>query len=247
MTGWNAFGTTDVGLVRARNEDAFAVDDDIGCYLVADGLGGSPGGDVASAMARDIVLDTLRRNRGSLADDAANVLGRAVRAANAAILYVSSHDPTLTGMGTTLSVLWLGANAGQGWIAQIGDSRVYRHDAKGLTQITEDHTFAMASVRAGLINLEEARISPGWHALTRAVGVDAEVEADIIATDTGDTDAYLLCSDGLTGMVDDGEIDRLLSAHASDPRAACEALINAAVFNGGRDNVTVVVAYRRPG
>lgn len=245
MTGWRAFGTTDVGLVRVRNEDAFAVDDDIGCYLVADGLGGPPGGDVASAMARDIVLDTLRRNRESLADDAAKVLDRAVRAANAAILHASRDDPARTGMGTTLSILWLGGDAGPGWVAQVGDSRVYRRDARRLAQITEDHTVAMESVRAGLMTLEEARVSPRWHVLTRAVGIDAEAEVDIFATDTGDADAYLLCSDGLTGMVDDGEIDDLLRASAPDPRAACAALVDAAVVNGGRDNITVVVIYRQ--
>ena len=245
--GWSAFGATDVGLVRARNEDAFAVDAELGCYLVADGLGGHPGGDVASALARDAVLDVLGRQRNALAaGEAAGVLEDAIGAANASILGTGRADVSLEGMGTTLSVLWLGA-AARGYIAHVGDSRIYRLDRAGLTQLTEDHTLGMELVRARAMTLEEAEQSSAWHQLTRAVGLHNELSVDGFPVEVAGADALLLCTDGLTGMVGDGEIARLLRANKPDPGTACEALIGAALRNGGHDNVTVVVLYPRAG
>ncbi len=245
-TGWNAFGVTDIGLVRARNEDAFAVDDDLACYLVADGLGGHSGGDAASALARDRVLDRLRDERDALsAEHAGGALERAVLAANAAVRSAAAADPSLAGMGTTLSILWAGA--AQGWIAHVGDSRVYRLDARGLAQITEDHTVAMELVRERALTLAEARESWLWNQLTRAVGIDENLTPDVFQADTTDAEAFLLCSDGLTEMVEDAAIERLLHDHAGEPKAACEALVDAALHAGGHDNVTAVVLYPRSG
>ncbi len=244
---WVAFGATDVGLVRKRNEDAFAVDDEIGCHLVADGLGGHPGGDVASRIARDAVCAALRRDQAALAaGEAADVLERAVLAAHTAVLQAARGDPSLESMATTVSVLWLGGG-GRGAIAHVGDSRVYRLDDAGLTQLTEDHTMAMELVRSGTITLDEARNSVAWDILTRSVGFADGDAVDGFAVDVAGARAFLVCSDGLTGMVDDGEIARLLRAHAPDPEATCAALIDAAVANGGIDNVTVVVVYPRGG
>ncbi len=242
---WVAFGATDLGLVRERNEDAFAVDQKIGCYLVADGLGGQPGGDVASRLARDAVRGALRRQRRALAaGDVEGVLEGAVRAAHRRIRRIGRDDPALARMATTLSVLWLGG-AGRGCAAHVGDSRIYRLDRRGLVQLTEDHSMAMEMVRSGTITLEEAMESVAWDFLTRTVGVADEVAVDGFAVETAGAEAFLVCSDGLTGMVDDGEIARLLRAHAPDPEAACAALIEAALSGGGLDNVTVVVVYPR--
>ena len=242
---WAAFGASDLGRVRERNEDAFAVDREIGCYLVADGLGGQPGGDVASRLARDAVRGTLRRQRRALAaGEVEGVLEGAVRAAHRRIRRTGRDDPALARMATTLSVLWLGG-AGRGCAAHVGDSRIYRLDRRGLVQLTDDHSVAMEMVRAGTITLEEAMESVAWDVLTRTVGVADEVAIDGFAVETAGAEAFLVCSDGLTGMVDDGGIARLLRAHAPDPEAACAALIEAALSGGGIDNVTVVVVYPR--
>ncbi len=237
--GWTAFGASDVGLVRARNEDAFAVDLELGCYLVADGLGGHRGGDVASALARDSVLESLRRDtpaRGDVED----ALERAVRAGNTAILEASRQQPSLAGMGTTLSMLWL-EGADNAFAAHVGDSRIYGLHETAMTLLTEDHTVGMELVRAGMMTIERAERSAVWHQLTRAVGLDERVAVDVFAV--APANAFLLCSDGLTGMVDDDTIERLLRAHAPDPEAACAALVDAAIANGGDDNVSVVVLY----
>ncbi|MEE8274032.1 MAG: protein phosphatase 2C domain-containing protein [Alphaproteobacteria bacterium] len=244
MTGWIAFGTTDIGLLRERNEDAYALDGALGCYLVADGMGGHRGGDVASATARDAALNTLRAGAERLADDPAAGLARAICAANAAVHHAAGRDPALHGMGTTLSLLWLGDD-GEAAAAHVGDSRIYRLDGERLTQITVDHTQAEALVGAGYMTREEARHSPAGHMLTRGVGLDAGVEVDAFAVDAAAAHAFLLCSDGLTGMVADDAIASILRGHAGDPAAACEALIDAAITGGGHDNVTVVVVYRR--
>ncbi len=245
--GWAAYGATHIGLVRARNEDAFAADEGLGCYLVADGLGGHRGGGVASALARDAVLEVMAGERDALAaGEAAAVLDRALRAANETILERAGGDPSLEGMATTLSVLWLGGDGG-GRVAHVGDSRVYRLDPAGLSLLTDDHTLGMEMVRTGAMTLEEAEQSAAWHRLTRAVGLEPDAAVDGFAVETADADAFLVCSDGLTGMVDDGEIVRLLRDRGPEPKAACDALIEGALRNGGYDNVTAVVLYPRRG
>lgn len=243
MTAWTAFGASDIGCVRARNEDAFAVADDLGLYLVADGMGGHAGGAVASRLARDGVVDYLRRaNRASI--PVGDLLARAVAAANAAVRARAAREPDLAGMGTTLTALWLPPGSAGGIVAHVGDSRVYGLGDDGvLAQLSDDHSVAMERVRAGAISLAQARRSAGWNWLTRAVGIDEWIAADVFPV--AGQRAFLLCSDGLTGMVDDIEIGRLLRHHADDPRAAREALIEAAITAGGDDNVTVIVVHDR--
>ncbi len=242
---WVAFGATDVGRLRERNEDAFSVDEEVGCYLVADGLGGLPCGDVASRLARGAARGYLRRRRAALvAGTAGDVLGRAVGAAHRRILRAAIADPSLEGMATTLSVLWL-VDGGRGHVAHVGDSRVYRLGRGGLSQLTEDHTVAMDMVRSGEATIEEAEQSFAWDLLTRTVGGHGEVAFDAFAVEGAGAEAFLLCTDGLTGMVGDADIARLLRAHAPDARAACRVLIDAAISGGGYDNVTAVVVYPR--
>ena len=237
---WAGAGNTDIGLVRARNEDAYGLDDALGVYLVADGLGGHQGGNVASALAHDAVLATLQEGHGGPPDAVPALLEAAVRHANSRIRYRAESEPALHGMGTTLTLLWLGDDT-HGHAAHVGDSRLYRLDGEQLSQISEDHTLGMEMVRAGVMTLAEAEHSFAWHRLTRAVGLDATVEVDVVPVDAAGADAFLLCSDGLTGMVGDDDIARLMRAALPDPRFAGEALIDAALAAGGNDNVTVVV------
>ena len=248
MAGWSAFGLSDIGHSRARNEDAFAIADDLGCVLVADGLGGHSGGDVASRLARDTVVATLGDARRELAGGGAGAaLSRAMDAANLAVARAADADPALAGMGTTLTVLWLhpaaaaAGGASTGWVAHAGDSRVYRLGPGGLVQLTEDHNLAWEMMRAGSLSPSDAARSLLSNRLTRAVGIDECLEADVFAVEAAGAEAFLLCSDGLTGMVDDAAIEHGLRAHAGAPQAACRALVDAALANGGRDNVTVVV------
>lgn len=237
---WAGAGNTDIGLVRARNEDAFGLDNALGVYLVADGLGGHQGGNVASALARDAVLEALQEGGDRLPDGAPALLDEAVQNANDRIRYRAEGEPALHGMGTTLTLLWLEDDA-RGHAAHVGDSRLYRLDGWSLSQISEDHTLGMEMVRAGVMTLAEAEHSFAWHRLTRAVGLDAALEVDVVPVDAAGADAFLLCSDGLTGMVADDDIARLMRGALPDPRAAGEALIDAALAAGGHDNVTVVV------
>ncbi len=249
---WAAFGATAVGRVRERNEDAFSVDGEVGCYLVADGLGGLPGGDVASRLARGAARAYVRRRRAALAADTAaagtvaDVLERAVAAAHRSVKRAAAADPSLEDMATTLSLLWLG-DAGRGHVAHVGDSRIYRLGGDGLAQLTEDHTVAMDMVRAGEATIDEAKGSYGWDLLTRTVG-GGESAVETFAVESAGAEAFVVCTDGLTGMVAERDIAGALRAHAPDPEAACAALIGAALDGGGHDNVTVVVVYpRRPG
>ncbi|MFQ5785385.1 MAG: PP2C family protein-serine/threonine phosphatase [Alphaproteobacteria bacterium] len=239
---WRAFGASDVGSVRARNEDVFAIDDVLGCCLVADGLGGHPAGDVASAMARAAALEALRAAPEQLAADPRGALERAVRRANATVHRAAGKDPALRNMGTTLTLLRIEPAGGRGCIAHVGDSRAYRLDASGFRQLTEDHTLALEMLRAGLITPEEARRTPARHRLIRAVGLDDNVAVDVFPVEAAGAGAFLLCSDGLTGMVEDSAIAAILRDRAPDAEAACHALIAAALEGGGEDNVTVVVA-----
>ena len=241
---WLSAGSSDIGFVRARNEDSFAVDDALGCYLVADGLGGHAAGDVASRVARDALLNSLRGADAPNGAERIAILGRAVRGANAAVRYAARESVELTDMGTTLSVLWR-APGGAGFaLAHVGDSRIYRLDAARLVCITDDHSAAMEMVRKGAMTLEEAEDSALWNQLTRAVGLYEDVEVDAFDVDVAKAEALLLCTDGLTGMIGDREIERILGDRSPDPRAACESLIGAAIDQGGHDNITVVVLYR---
>ncbi|MCH7928975.1 MAG: serine/threonine-protein phosphatase, partial [Proteobacteria bacterium] len=198
VPGWAAWGLSDTGYVRERNEDAFAVDAGLGCYLVADGLGGHRGGEVASRLARDTVLAALAE--AGAAADAGAVLAGAMDAANSAIRRAAEADPALLGMATTVSLLWLPPwdGEGRGWVAHAGDSRVYRLGQGGLIQLTDDHNRAGEMVRAGAMTPARAERSLLSHGITRAAGIDAALEADVFALGTADAEAFLLCSDGLS-------------------------------------------------
>ncbi len=244
---WAVAAASETGWVRRRNEDAFAVEPALGVFLVADGLGGHAAGDVASRTARDAALNRLRAEGAPDAERAEAALARAVDAANRAVRAAAAREPALHGMGTTLSVLWLDAAGARGAFAHVGDSRIYRLDADGLRQITDDHTVAMERARAGLIDAEAARLGPGWHRLTRAVGLFDSLAVDAAAFDCAAAEGFLLCTDGLTDMLDDRAIAKALRDAAPDAEAAARGLIDGALAAGGVDNVTVVVLFARRG
>jgi len=235
MTIWVAQGGSHVGLVRRQNEDSFAMAEDIGCYLVADGLGGHAGGEVASAVAIEAALAVLRERPEALRD--------AMTAANNAVQQRARKDSGLTGMGTTLSILRLTETAAE--IVHVGDSRIYAWSPDGLVQLTRDHTAGADLVEAGAMPLEQARRSGVWHQLTQAVGIEPVLRPQTADFPLEDTQSFLLCSDGVTDMLSDLRIADVLGDYVGEPDSAVEALIQKALAGGGEDNATALVVTRR--
>ena len=226
---------THVGRVRQQNEDAAWMDEKLAIFAVADGMGGHQAGEVASMLAIEAVKRMARAN----AEPGITLLREAVSEANEAILGHAQKNPECAGMGTTLSLMW--KRKDYMYIAHVGDSRIYRLRGGVLEQITEDHSLVAEFVKSGLITQEQARTHPRRNIITRALGTPGETEPDILATDTKKGDIWLLCSDGLTGMVEDAEIERILN-RCSLERAA-DMLLKQALRAGGRDNITLIL-YR---
>ncbi len=240
---WQAAHRTDTGRVRPQNEDSLLVRPDLGVYAVADGMGGHAAGEVASAIAVATIEQETERSAAS-GQSPFDVAANAVRAANAAILADAHQDPARQGMGTTASVL-ITPDDVRYRIAHVGDSRAYLLRDDDLRQITVDHTWVHEQVRKGVLTEEGARRHPFASVLTRVLGTEQDVLVDVIDGDTRPGDVFLLCSDGLTAVLDDTTLRLVLSRPDSlDARAA--ALIRAALDAGGPDNITVVLVAHVP-
>lgn len=225
---------TDVGRVREANEDSYFVQAPL--FVVADGMGGHIAGDVASATAVEVVQNQSARADASDPESLAAI----VRDANSAIYEKAAADQTLHGMGTTCTLLMIdGANA---QFAHVGDSRAYLLRNGQLRQVTEDHTLVGRMVAEGRLQPEEAEHHPQRSIITRALGVDADIDVDLISLELADDDRILLCSDGLNAMVGAPEIQEVL-AHENDPQKAADQLVERAIAAGGEDNITVVVVH----
>jgi protein phosphatase len=230
---------SDTGRMRQRNEDAFGEferDDGARLLVVADGMGGHAGGEVASRIAVEAIGAVFLRE-AEAAPEAGLRLGFAE--ANAHIHHVAEDTPGLFGMGTTATAVWLAAD-GSGVAAHVGDSRVYRLRGSRLACLTADHSWVAEELRAGRLDPAEAPVHPLRHALLRALGVDREVEVDVAALALRPGDRLLLCSDGLWGELPEDAIGRELARGA--PERCARALVDAANRAGGRDNITVLVA-----
>jgi len=228
---------SDVGRRRQANEDRYALDPDLGLFLVADGMGGHRVGCTASELASAAVLaaiHTLQDAPASLAER----LRYAVSAANREIFSVAAEQSELAGMGTTLVVLLAGEERVS--LAHVGDSRAYLVRAGGIRQLTDDHSLVAELLRRHKISEDDAREHPHRHVLTRALGVRPTVEPDLAELTPLDGDVFVLCSDGLTGHLEDGEIAKIVSAH-TDLEAAARALVECANQRGGEDNITTVL------
>lgn len=224
---------TDIGKLRKQNEDAAYINEERAVFAVADGMGGHLAGEVASRMAVEAV------EQMALANDAPGIaaLREAVASAHETILAHAQSHIECAGMGTTLSVLWMGKN--YVYIAHVGDSRIYRLRGEALEQITQDHSLVEELVRAGLITREQARTHPRRNIITRALGTHGENEPDLLVTDVRAGDLFLLCTDGLSGMVPDEDIRAALLGH--DMETAADRLLAMALGAGGRDNVTLIL------
>jgi protein phosphatase len=244
-------GRSDVGRKRDFNEDAFAVDLNNGLFAIADGMGGAAAGEVASGLAIATLTDFIARTAGPAAAERpygyderlslqANRLRSAILLANEKIYRTIEEHEEMKGMGTTL-VAVLARDSGV-CIGHVGDSRIYLCRDGALQQITNDHSWVNEQVALGLLSREEASRHPFRNVITRALGSREQVAPDLMELPLSPRDRLLLCSDGLTNMLDDQRILQVLRDHPEDTDAAADALVAQANEAGGEDNVTVIVA-----
>ena len=241
---WESASITDRGLHRPNNEDALLDDIGIALFAVADGMGGHAAGEVASRIAVDAVAREAAAGRKPRAN-AADPLVRAFTLANREIRRKGRAEPEKRGMGTTLSVLSGNTGSSRGVIVHVGDSRVYRARSGRLEQLTRDHTWVQERVDAGVLTPEQARTHPYASILTRVLGTEERLIPDVFALDIEPGDVFLLCSDGLTGMVSDAEIESTLRREEPLQQLA-ERLVAMAKAGGGLDNVTLVLVKALP-
>jgi protein phosphatase len=244
----NVARLTDVGLVRDHNEDAVASDLSIGLLVLADGMGGYKAGEVASEVAvltlTSELTEAMRRKSvprflpGLLPE--AQMLMHAVERANATISQISQEQPQCAGMGTTLVVGIFTDN--KLVVGHIGDSRMYRLRNLTLTQLTEDHSLLQEQLNAGLITPQQAKVSLHKNLVTRALGIDEMVDLEVQEFAVEVNDIYLLCSDGLTDLVDDEIISQILIDAQDNIEHAAARLVRTANEYGGKDNISVVIA-----
>lgn len=238
-----------MGLLREHNEDAVASDLSIGLLLLADGMGGYKAGEVASEIAALMIAAEITesmQNKTSIGKSEPNRLPEslmlidAVEKTNAIIYQISQKQPQCAGMGTTLVVSIFTDN--KLVVGHIGDSRMYRLRGETLTQLTEDHSWIQEQINAGLITREQALLANNKNLVTRALGIDPKVELELQEFDVEVNDIYLQCSDGLSDLVDDAEITKVLLEANGNITHAADKLIQAANENGGTDNISVVIA-----
>lgn len=247
MTAIDARGLTDVGLARQHNEDCFAIDEERCLYVVADGMGGHSHGEVASKLSVDSICEFVSGTgeENAVVGDGdenlqphSNLLKQSILKAQSAVLNAIEGDLALSGMGTTVVGLMVKDEIGA--IAHVGDSRMYRVRGAAFELMTQDHTWVNEQVMAGYLSEEQARTHPLRNVVTRALGGEAEVDVDLQEVRVEKGDVFVLCSDGLTGMLRDEEILQLLASEP-DLNTACQNLIAAANARGGADNITVVL------
>ncbi|MEN8168753.1 MAG: Stp1/IreP family PP2C-type Ser/Thr phosphatase [Pseudomonadota bacterium] len=234
MSAWKMTGLTDAGRVREHNEDAIAWDTEQGWAVLADGMGGHNAGEVASAIAVEVISEQF--NTTGTAEPAA-ILQAAVEQANSAIYQQATSQPRLHTMGTTVVAIRLDGQTLH--CAHVGDSRLYRLRGGELQQLTRDHSLVQELVDEGMINAEQARSSKQKNVITRALGLEMGIEVEMSADTMCSEDCYLLCSDGLSDRLRDEEIAALLAGEAL-PEVA-RSLIDAANECGGEDNISVIV------
>ncbi len=246
-----SFGLTDRGRRRPHNEDAFICDDVLGLYVVADGVGGHAKGEVASQESVEQICGFVRQGkqlinefldepgRDDKREQVRRLLESAVQSACYMVFGLAELDPAQKGMSTTISALLIAGSYGV--TAQVGDSRIYRVRRGGGTQLTEDHTLLNYKLKQGLISEADAKTMKGKNVITRAVGHKDYVEVDTREIEVQPGDRYLLCSDGLHGYLQAGELEGVLSS--TQPSEAPARFVEIANERGGRDNITVVLVF----
>ncbi len=241
---------SDVGLKRPHNEDSTITNEELGLLVLADGMGGYKAGELASAIAvthiYDKVISGLKKSisvgidENSGLDHHSVLIHDAINSANSSIYKTAQEDKQCQGMGTTIVTALTYQDRIS--IAHVGDSRLYRLRGDDFRQITKDHSLVQELVDRGLFTLEEAEKNAPKNLVTRALGIDAKVEIDVIEDQLAMGDIYLLCSDGLTDMVKDEEIHLTLSKYSANLADAAAKLVEMANEYGGKDNISVILA-----
>jgi len=240
---------TDPGMVRSHNEDSIASDGRIGLAVLADGMGGYNAGEVASGMATTVIVTDLQQllqekvpyqvDEESGQAIAQKLLREQIAKANTSIYQASQSQPQYAGMGTTLVVALFYDN--KMTVAHIGDSRLYRQRGDEFRQVTKDHSLLQEQIDSGMITAQQAKLSQNKNLVTRALGIDPTVDAEVHDYDTQAGDIYLLCSDGLCDMVSDEDIGMALQTLGANLKLCAQQLVQMANDNGGRDNVSVIL------
>lgn len=238
----NIWGISDRGAVRQQNQDAYHIAQpapDVALGIICDGMGGARAGNVASQLAIEAFLENAnRQNLDQWRAEPEALLNLAAEQANEAVSYRSGIDPECRGMGTTMvAALVLGNMA---YLLNVGDSRAYLVTREGITRITKDHSVVEDLVSRGKITPEEARQHPQKNLITRAIGAEANLRADMYRQPLGEDDALLLCSDGLSNLVTDQELLYEV-VHGGESSQCCQRLLDIALSRGAPDNVTIVL------
>ncbi len=249
MSAWVGIGRSDIGLVRAMNQDAFVTMDHLGFWALADGMGGHAGGDIAAqsaiatAAARaELFAGPLRNGQCTPQDFLQDVMTQA----HDAVLERARLDPRFARMGTTLVTLLIAADATPtAHLTHVGDSRGYLFRDCRLVPSTRDHTLIETYLARGMVTPATAKTHPERHVLTKAIGISSSAEPDYSTYPLAPSDILLLCSDGLTKMLEDADIADIMTRAQGDPTRICDRLIDTALARGGEDNVTVIVIAHR--
>ena len=240
-------GVTDAGLVRSQNEDSIGMGSSIDVAVLADGMGGHRGGQVASKLAVDTILEilphllehpALGQTKTAFSAQCLAVK-EAIEKANSAIYQAAQNNSQYAGMGTTVVVVLLHTN--RVCIAHVGDSRLYRLRSGRMEQLTEDHSLVQELIKQGYYTAEEAKQASNRNIVTRALGIEPTVEVEIREELVLGDDVYLLCSDGLTDMVEDPEIEEIIRRHREHLDKALLELVHQAKVNGGLDNISAML------
>ncbi len=244
------YGITDVGRKRSHNEDTIGSDKELGVAVLADGMGGYKAGEVASAMAVNMILEDLRENlrnakRGQIDEETGFsqetlVVKNAIEKANQTIYQTAQSQPQCHGMGTTL--VTVAFHEDRLTIAHVGDSRLYRLRGDVFEQVTSDHSLLQELIDKGFYTPEEAKKSLNKNLVTRAMGIELNVAADLQEEVVMPGDIYLMCSDGLSDLVEDTEMHSTLKSHGDNLETAAKRLVQMANENGGKDNISVILA-----
>ncbi|GJL68618.1 MAG: serine/threonine phosphatase [Nitrospirales bacterium] len=246
---WTGIGLTDIGLVRKLNQDAFSIDNTLQLWVLADGMGGHAGGELASQIAVKTIPDVIRTQLATETsvyvqpEKIKSLLNQGLESANKSIRHEAAEHERLKGMGTTIVVVAISRSPTgfQASVAHAGDSRAYLFRQGSLSLWTKDHTLMEERLALNLITPEQVRTHPLRHVLTKALGINPEAQPIIQTYPLEPSDLILLCSDGLTKMLTDQEIQTIVGQEAPHAEAICRTLVGTANQLGGEDNTTVVL------